>query len=97
MPPTPNTGFGWAARVVRLPDGLELTFVDVTYTYGPSERYQVVVQWDSIPPNEYGDIATIGAVDGHTACEALYDAPSAQLLLSLFRIIRGDRKCPVRQ
>lgn len=73
-----------AARVVRLPDGLELTFVDVTYTYGPSERYQVVVQWDSIPPNEYGDIATIGAVDGHTACEALYDAPSAQLLLSLF-------------
>ena len=39
---------------------------------------------DSIPPNEYGDIATIGAVDGHTACEALYDAPSAQLLLSLF-------------
>lgn len=72
------------ASVARLPDGLELTFVDVTYAYGESERYQVVVQWDSPPPNEYGDIATIGAVDGHTAYEALYDAPSAQLLLSLF-------------
>ena len=73
-----------ANNIVRLRDGLELTFVDVTYTNGSIERYQVVVQWDSNPPNEYGDIAAIGAVDGHTACDALYDAPSAQLLLSLF-------------
>lgn len=73
-----------ATSAVRLRDGLELTFVDVAYTHGRTERYQVVVQWDSTPPNEYGDIATIGAVDGHTAYEALYDAPSAQFLLSLF-------------
>jgi maltokinase len=70
--------------VVRLREGLELTFVDVRYTNGSEERYQVLVQWDSNPPTEYGEIATIGAVDDHTAYEGLYDAESARFLLSLF-------------
>jgi len=72
------------SNIVQLRDGLDLTFVEVTYTNGSTERYQVLVQWDSSPPAEYGDIATIGAVDDRTAYEGLYDASSARLLLSLF-------------
>jgi maltokinase len=66
-----------------LPGGLELALVDVIYTDGSSERYQVVVQWDSQPLAEYGESATIGTVDQHTAYDALYQADSARLLLSL--------------
>ena len=67
----------------ELPGGLELALVDVTYTDGSSERYQVVVQWDTQPLAEYGQLATIGTVDQHTAFDALYQADSARLLLSL--------------
>ena len=68
---------------VALPGGLELALVDVVYTDASSERYQVVVQWDTQPPAEYGESATIGTVDQHTAYDALYQADSARLLLSL--------------
>jgi maltokinase len=68
---------------VALPGGLELALVDVVYTGGPSERYQVVVQWDTPPLAEYEQSATIGTVDQHTAYDALYQADSARLLLSL--------------
>jgi maltokinase len=71
-------------RAVTLREGLELTFVDVHYTNGSEECYQVLVQWDSNPPTEYGEVATIGAVDDHTAYEGLYDAASARFILSLF-------------
>ena len=68
---------------VPLRDGLELALVDVGYTDGSTERYQIVVQWDSQPLAEYGQVATIGKVDAHVAYDALYQADSARLLLSL--------------
>ena len=67
---------------ITLRDGLELVLLDATYTDGLSERYQVVVQWDSQPLAEYGQLATIGAVGQHTAYDALYQVDSARLLLS---------------
>ena len=68
---------------VALGGGSELVLLDATYTDGPSERYQVVVQWDSRPLAEYGQLATIGTVDHHTAYDGLYQADSARRLLSL--------------
>lgn len=63
--------------VVPLRPQLDLMLVDVTYTTGAPERYQVVVQWDSTPPANVGAIITDGAFDG------LHDPSSAQFLLSL--------------
>lgn len=70
-------------RVASLREGTDLALVDVRYTDGSAERYQVVVQWDSAPLSEYGKLATIGSVDEHTAYDALYEVDSARLLLSL--------------
>jgi maltokinase len=68
---------------VSLRDGLDLALIDVAYTDGSGERYQVVVQWDSQPIAEYGQLSTIGTVGDRTAHDAFYQADSARLLLSL--------------
>lgn len=64
-------------EVVPLRPHLDLILVDVTYTNGSAERYQVVVQWDSAPPSSNGARIDDRAFDG------LHDPASAQFLLSL--------------
>ena len=79
--------------VVSLRDDLDLVLLDVSYTDGSSERYQVIVRWDGgaaeaatsggRPIVEFLDVATIGADDDRTAYDALYNPADASYLLSL--------------
>jgi maltokinase len=71
------------AACVGLRDDLDLMLLDVSYTDGSSERYQVLVRWNVGPIEEYAEVATIGTDGDRTAYDALYDPSAAQYLLSL--------------
>jgi maltokinase len=81
------------AVVVSLRDDLDLVLLDVSYTDGYSERYQVIVRSDAGaadaaasgggPIAEFLTVATIGADGDRVAYDALYDPADAKYLLSL--------------
>ncbi len=57
--------------------------LDVAYNDGSTDRYQVIVRWDTGPIEEYADLATIGTDEERTAYDALYNPADAKYLLSL--------------
>jgi maltokinase len=81
------------AVAVSLRDDLDLVLLDVSYSDGSSERYQVIVRWDAGaadaaasgggPIAEFLAVATIGADGDRVAYDALYDPADAKYLLSL--------------
>jgi maltokinase len=71
------------AVIASLRQDLELMLVDVGYTDGSSECYQLLVSWDSGASSDYTGVATIGNDNDRTAYDALYNPETARFLLSL--------------
>jgi maltokinase len=80
--------------VTPLHDSLDHVLLDATYADGGTERYQLFVAWDHVPPAEYSGIATIGSDGERTAYDALYDDGQARHLL--WRIDQGAHAGDVR-
>ena len=71
------------SAVVPLRENLDLVLLEATYADGPSERYQVIVRWDT-GEAESGDAAVIGVDGDRVARDALYNSQDAKYVLSLF-------------
>ena len=52
------------SSVTSLGQDLEHVLLDVTYTDGFTERYQVLIRWEDTPGDGYGDGALIGTATG---------------------------------
>ncbi|HEY8453691.1 MAG: maltokinase [Micromonosporaceae bacterium] len=81
-------------RVVPLRADLDHVMLQVRYTDGTTELYQVVVGWDHEATDEFATVATIGAEGSRTAYDALFDERAARYLLSL--IAAGEEVGPLR-
>ncbi len=76
--------------------------LDVTYTDGTAERYQVIVRLGHEPRTQRhttGDVATIGiGADGdRTAYDALYDPAARAVPAVADRFVGHGRRCAVQQ
>jgi maltokinase len=71
------------ARTVVLGGDIDLVLLDVSYTDGSAERYQVIRRWESAPSERHTDVATIGTEAGRVAYDALHDPEAGRFLLSL--------------
>jgi len=69
----------------RIADDLDDVLLQVRYTNGTHERYQVILGWDRAPSDEFVGVARIGREDDRVAFDALYDQRSARELLDLVR------------
>jgi maltokinase len=72
--------------VTPLHDDLDHVLLDASYADGGTERYQVFVGWDRIPPAEFTQLATIGVHGDRTAYDALYDEDAARRLLAMIAV-----------
>jgi maltokinase len=80
-------------QAVALRADLDLVLLDASYADGSTDRYQVIVRWDSgaaeaatsgwVPIDEYLHVATIGTDEDRTAYDALFNPADARYLLSL--------------
>jgi maltokinase len=78
-----------AATVTPLGDDLDHVLIEVSYSDGGAECYQVFVGWDPDPrapdhgpPDEFAAVATIGTDGARTAFDALYHEAAARRLLT---------------
>lgn len=71
------------AVVTPLQPDLDHVLLDVSYTDGAAERYQVLVRWADAPVDEFDEISRIGVDGDRTAYDAMYDPQAARHLLSL--------------
>jgi maltokinase len=71
------------AAVTPLSDDVDHVLLDVSYTDGTAERYQVLVRWGSTPGADDQDIAVIGSEGNRTGYDAMYDPSAAAQLLGL--------------
>lgn len=70
-------------QMLSLRDDLDLVILDVGYTDGTQERYQVLVGWTTGSATEFGELATIGVDGERTAYDAMYDPRAARDLLAM--------------
>jgi maltokinase len=71
------------AAVTPLPDEMEHVLLDVAYTDGGRDRYQVIVRWEPPQAGEYASTSRIGADGGRIGYDALYDDYATRRLLAL--------------
>src|SRR5690349_6847970 len=72
------------ASAARLGEQIDLVLIDVSYTDGSSERYQVLLARGAEPLPEYSAVATIGTDEhGQVVYDALYSPEAAKYLLGL--------------